>query len=179
MRILRGTFFRRSLMSLPRNAIVGTPPSYTATAVRSKVTSNETPPSCVVTAVGSKVTSNGTNNCIPSKAYQRSTKECSSENAHPVNCSKLQSGSLFPPQSMKRPPVPKPQAAKLSHSSIPFVGPSLPPPTSKSSPFTRSHPPPPPNKRAGPDDDLVVSSVVAGDDVVESSVVAGDELIKS
>ncbi|TXG71685.1 hypothetical protein EZV62_000264 [Acer yangbiense] len=132
IRILRGTFFCRSLISLVGNAIVGTPPS------------------CDATVVGSKVTSNGTNNCIPSKADQRSTKECSSKNAHPIDCSKMQSGSSFPPQSMKRPPVPKPQVAKPSHSPIPFVGPSPPPPTSKSSPSTRSQPPPPPTKRVSP-----------------------------
>ncbi|KAK3227479.1 hypothetical protein Dsin_007341 [Dipteronia sinensis] len=60
----------------------GTPPSYADTAV---------------TAVASKVTYNGTNNCIPSKADQRSTKECSSEYACHVDCSKLKSDSSFPP----------------------------------------------------------------------------------
>ncbi|KAK3229630.1 hypothetical protein Dsin_001511 [Dipteronia sinensis] len=67
------------------------------------------PPSCAATAVGGKVASNGTNNCIPGKADQGSSKECSSEAACPVDCCKLQCGGS---ESTKRPPVLKPPASK-------------------------------------------------------------------
>ncbi|GFZ21634.1 leucine-rich repeat/extensin 1 [Actinidia rufa] len=94
-------------------------------------------------------TSDGGNNCIAGKAGQRSSRECSSEAARPIDCKKTKcesssnkSGSVSR-RSSTSPPPPSPSAA---HSPRPFIKPSPPPPSSKSSPAFRSHPPPPPPK---------------------------------
>ncbi|KAK9148973.1 hypothetical protein Scep_007730 [Stephania cephalantha] len=68
----------------------------------------------------------GRRNCIPGKPVQRSSRECFSESARPVDCSKFKCGDGSRSRR-RRPPT-------TSHP---------PPPSSKSSPWTRTRSPPP------------------------------------